>query len=957
MPPAAVIPEALRSSTERAIEACPGLDQLPEAVRAALPRVWACSEFVARACRQDAALFATPAWLAALMQAGSPATRVRAALAGVGDETALLHVLRTQRRREMLRIAWRDLAGWADLEETLHDLSDLADACTDGALAALSRWHAERHGSARNAHGVPQSLVVLGMGKLGARELNFSSDIDLIFCYPENGRSDGERPLDNEEYFTRLGQRLIRTLDQVNEDGFVFRVDMRLRPFGEAGPLAMSFSALETYYQNHGRDWERYALVKARPVAGDVRQGEALLETLRPFVYRRYLDFNAFEALREMKHLIDQDVVRRGLEDNIKLGRGGIREIEFIGQVFQLIRGGREAPLRARGLLAVLHHLGAHGYLKEHEAQELAGAYVFLRRVENRLQMVRDQQTHDLPHDELERARLALSMGFETWPAFATALERERRRVQQLFDAVFAAPRAVRQTAPQESPFAAVWRDVSSSPEAAAVLENRGFRTPTETLGLLVQLREGPLLRALNERARHRMDELVPRLLDVAATSEAPDQTLQRLLRVVEAIARRSAYLALLVERPTVLEHLARLAAHSAWLADMVARTPLLLDELIDPRVFSEFPSRESLHAELENTLRGVDADDLEAQMDALRQFQQTAVVRVAAADIAGDVPLMKVSDFLTWIAEQVIGEAFRIAWRHLTARHGEPHCRDARGERPARFAVVAYGKLGGIELGYGSDLDLVFLHDSTGEAQATRGERALDNHEFFTRLAQRIINILSVPTTSGMLYQVDTRLRPSGSAGLMVSSLDAFTRYQHEHAWTWEHQALLRARPVAGDADLGAAFDALRREILGRPRDAEKLRHDVADMRARMLAEHAHADDGFDLKLDAGGLTDIEFLVQYLVLHHAAAHPALLDWTDNIRNLDGLMEAGILDAERGGFLADTYRAFRRIVHRAALEGRTPRIAPAAGEPGRSRVRALWQEYIGTPAAAGKGLV
>ncbi|MGH8369360.1 MAG: bifunctional [glutamate--ammonia ligase]-adenylyl-L-tyrosine phosphorylase/[glutamate--ammonia-ligase] adenylyltransferase, partial [Gammaproteobacteria bacterium] len=914
------IPEALRTAVELARERFPTLQELPDPIRESLPKVWACSEFVMQSCLHDPAAFGEPANLQELMDDTSPAQRVRAALVGVADEDGLMRSLRNIRRREMVRIAWRDLAGWADLEQTLRDLSDLADTCVDGALAALSNWHAERHGIARNPQGEPQSLVVLGMGKLGAHELNFSSDIDLIFTYPDNGQSDGAKPLDNEEYFTRLGQRLIRVLDQVTEDGFVFRVDMRLRPFGEAGPLAMSFGALETYYQNHGREWERYALIKARPMAGDVGRGAALLESLRPFVYRRYLDFNAFESLREMKHLIEQEVARRGLDHNIKLGRGGIREIEFVGQVFQLIRGGRELPLRERGILKVLHHLGEARYIEPQEASELSAAYEFLRRVENRLQMLRDQQTHELPVEPTDRVRLAWSMGFDSWQSFSKALEQQRRRVQQLFDAVFVAPRVVGEQAQQESVFTPLWHGTLTETDAIGLLERNGYRSPIEVLQLLRQLRDSPLMRALNERARHRLDELMPRVLETASATDDPDQTCQRLVRVVEAIAKRSAYLALLVERPTVLEHLARLAAHSAWLTDMVTRAPLLLDELIDPRVFSEFPSRDSLHAELESALDGVDVDDLEAQMDTLRQFQQTAVVRVAAADIAGDVPLMKVSDFLTWIAEQVIREAYAIAWRHLVARHGLPHCRDEQGERPAHFAVIAYGKLGGIELGYGSDLDLVFLHDSAGSEQQTQGPRPLDNAEFFTRLAQRIINILSVPTTSGLLYQVDTRLRPSGSAGLMVSSLEAFSRYQQEHAWTWEHQALLRARPVAGDATVGDVFDALRRELLGRARDGEVLRHEVAEMRARMLKEHAHADAAFDIKLDAGGLTDIEFLVQYLVLRNAAEHPALLDWTDNIRNLDGLVAAGLLSAEQGGFLADTYRAFRRIVHRCTLE-------------------------------------
>ena len=929
--------------------------RLPPDVHATLLRVWAGSAFAAESLARDPALLDDLCASGELLTEQSPGARVSAQLSAhlFASEDELLKALRRVRRREMLRIAWRDLAGWADLGETLRDLSDLADACLGGALQHLSRWHAERHGLARNAGGDPQSLVVLALGKLGAGELNFSSDVDLIFAYPEHGASDGPRPLDNDEYFLRLGQRLKRALDAVTEDGWAFRVDLRLRPFGEAGPLVLSFDAMETYYQNHGRDWERYAFIKARPAAGDIKAGAQLLERLRPFVYRRYLDFNAFEALREMQQLIREDVTRRGLEDNIKLGPGGIREIEFVAQVFQLIRGGREPALRERAVLPVLRHLGSENYLKPQEAAELAAAYEFLRRVENRLQEWRDQQTHELPLDAEGRARLAWSMDFADWDGFAAALATHRRKVQQLFDTVVVAPRALRQQQHRQSPYTALWQGTLAPEEAAARLQSAGYTEAAAVSEQLNALRSSGFARGLGTRGRQRLDELMPRLLETAAANPAPTETLRRLLRVIEAIGKRSAYLALLVERPTALEHLARLVAGSSWLAELVARSPLLLDELIDPRIFTEFPTQESLGNELETALADVAPDDLEAQMDALRRFQQAAVVRVAAADLAGEVPLMKVSDFLTWIAEQVIRKALDIAWRHMRQRHGEPQCIEHGRLRRARFAVVAYGKLGGWELGYGSDLDLVFLHDSRSGEQQSNGPRVLDNSEYFTRLAQRVINILSIPTTSGALYQVDTRLRPSGAAGLIVSSLDSFAHYQQQQAWTWEHQALLRARPVAGDAEVAKAFNKLRREVLGRPRDAQALCRDVAEMRERMLNEQSHAGDDFDIKLGAGGLTDIEFLVQYQVLRNAAAHPALLDWTDNIRNLEGLVAERVITPETGEFLTETYKVFRQIVHRRTLEGRPARIPAAEAEPRRGRVQALWREWIAPEAAAG----
>ena len=941
----AALPETLlplsQAAQSRYREQGGRLEGLAPAVAETLPRILALSRFAAECCAQDPALLEDLSASGDLASDASPAVRVRRELEGVPDEAALMTRLRRLRRREMLRIAWRDLASWSGLDETLRDLSDLADQCLQGALAHLSRWHVERHGTARNHKGEAQTLLVLGLGKLGARELNFSSDVDLLLAYGEAGESDGPRPLSNEEYFLRLAQKLVRALDEATADGFVFRVDLRLRPFGEAGPVALSFDALETYYQNHGREWERYALIKARPVAGDLKAGERLLQGLRPFVYRRYLDYGAFESLRNMQAMIAGEVERRGMVNNIKLGPGGIREIEFIGQVFQLIRGGREPALRERGIVPVLRHLGGKGYLVPEEAEALVAAYVFLRRVENRLQEYADEQTHDLPEDAAGRARLAHAMGNADWPAFAAALAEQRGAVQRIFGSVVFAPRELQGSAPAP----ALW--TADEEQARARLAALGYREPADTLRLLRALKEGSVVREQGERSRRLLEALLPRLVQAAAHHGQADETLKRLTRVVEAIAKRSAYLALLTENPTALEQLARLASESVWLVDMVVRSPILMDELIDPRIFQDFPSQDSLHAELESVLAGTPAEDLEMQMDALRQFQQAAVVHVAAADLAGNAPLMKVSDFLTWTAEQVIRKALQIAWRQLVKRHGRPQCIERGRLRDARFGVVAYGKLGGWELGYGSDLDLVFLHDSRSGEQQTNGPRVLDNIEFFTRLAQRVINILSIPTTSGVLYQVDTRLRPSGNAGLIVSSLDGFVDYQQQQAWTWEHQALLRARPVAGDAEVGEAFKQVRREVLGRKRDPEKLRHDIAAMRARMREEHRHAGADFDLKLDPGGLTDIEFLVQYWVLAYAHDFPLLLEWPDNIRNLEGLAATGAVPAETCEFLADTYRGFRRRVHRLTLEGRPPRVPPYEVEPARQRVRELWVGVFG----------
>ncbi len=945
--PAALLP-ALEAAESRYRENGGSPDRPPAAAAETLSRVWAASPFVAQNCAREPRLLEELVSSGQLNDPASPGLRVKEELKDVADERVLMSRLRQLRRREMTRIAWRDIAGWADLDETLRDLSDLADALAQSALTHLARWHAERHGTARNAKGVAQSLVVLGLGKLGARELNFSSDIDLIFTYPEAGSSDGERPLDNEEYFLRLAQKLTKALDENTGDGMVFRVDLRLRPFGEAGPVALSFDAMEAYYQSHGREWERYAFIKARPIAGDLKAGEKLLQMLRPFVYRRYLDYGAFESLRDMKAMLTQEVGRRGLSDNVKLGPGGIREIEFIGQMFQLIRGGREPQLRERGIVAVLKYLGSKNYLDPKDAEALLKAYAFLRKVENRLQEAGDQQLHDLPEDEVGRTRLVFGMGLADWSSFRAALDAERAEVHRVFESVVVAPKALQDENQNSAAWAnATWTDDA---EAETKLKELGYSEPKEAARMLHSLREDAT-RQQGERSRRLLEAIIPRLVTAACEAKVPgvtpDEILKRLARVVEAIAKRSAYLALLTENPTALGQLARLAAESVWLVDMVVRSPILLDELIDPRIFKEFPSQDSLHAELEGVLAGIAPDDLEMQMDALRQFQQSAVVHAAAADLAGNAPLMKVSDFLTWTAEQVIRKALQIAWRQLVTRHGRPQCIEHGRLRDARFAVIAYGKLGGWELGYGSDLDVVFLHDSRSGEQQTNGPKVLDNIEFFTRLAQRVINILSIPTTSGVLYQVDTRLRPSGAAGLIVSSIDGFALYQEQQAWTWEHQALLRARPVAGDKEVADMFRSVRRSVLSRVRDQEKLGQDIVSMRARMREEHKRATGDFDIKLDAGGLTDIEFMVQYWVLAHAHDHPELLEWPDNIRNLEGLVETGVMPKDKGEFLADSYREFRRRVHRLTLEGRPARIPAADAEPLRTQVRKLWKETLG----------
>jgi glutamate-ammonia-ligase adenylyltransferase len=921
--------------------------------KAVLYRVWTGSEFVAESCTNH------PEVLVGLLDSGDLLSdygrgeleeRLRRSLAGARDPDHLASLLRQWRQREMVRIAWRDLAGWAPLEEVLRDLSDLADACVGGALERLHAWQSKALGPPRRLDGSAQSLIVLGMGKLGAHELNFSSDIDLIFAFPEHGQTRARGGVSHEEYFARLGQQLIQVINDATHEGFVFRVDMRLRPYGNSGPLAMSFDALEDYYQTQGREWERYAMIKARPIAGDPAQAAELMELLRPFVYRRYLDYGAFESLRDLKVQIAREIERKGLQDNIKLGPGGIREVEFIAQAFQLVRGGREPALRQRRLLEVLPELARQQLLPEFIAHRLGEAYRFLRRVENRLQAVRDEQTHRLPRDEDERARLAFTMGYGGWGDFLKDLERHRRLVDEHFRQVFAAPQADGTEAEGtsgEAELDQLWRQDPGGERAAEVLKRYGYDEPEETARWLTQLRSGTASRFVGEQGRARYQRLIPMLLHAAADTPHPSETFARLARLVEQIAGRTTYLTLLVENPMALSQLVRLCGASPWIAEQMTRHPLLMDELLDPRTLYSPMEREILEQELAAQFQDVAETDLERQMEALRQFQQAAVLRVAAADVAGVTPLMVVSDYLTEIAEVVLRKVLQLAWDHMVSRYGQPRYQVGRKTRDAGICILAYGKLGGFELGYGSDLDLVFLCDGEGDEQFTTGEKRIPNQVFFARLGQRMIHMLDTLTPSGVLYEVDMRLRPSGASGQLVPNVHAFEEYQHEDAWTWEHQALVRARPVAGDPAIAERFQAIRRAVLSRPRDADRLRGEVRDMRERMRQELGSRKPGrFDLKQDRGGIADIEFMVQYELLLWSHDHPDLLEYTDNIRLLDGLERHGLLPSADTECLREAYKVYRARGHQLTLQEQPAAVGEEAFPEERGCVCRIWQRLM-----------
>jgi len=907
-----------------------------------LKQVWEGSDYIAQSCLRDPKLLTelqksdlfTP-YAADYME-----KQLQEQLADVEDEVLLAKVLRQFRRYQMVRIIWRDLAQLAPLDEILEDLSALADACIDEAHNKLYEWACAEQGIPRDKEGVQQHLVVLGMGKLGARELNLSSDIDLIFTFPSHGEVEGgRRSISNEQFFLRLCQRLVKVLNTQDANGFVFRVDVRLRPFGDSGPLAMSFSAMEDYYQTQAREWERYAMIKARVVAGDQESGAELMDMLKPFVYRRYLDFGVIESIRDMKGLITQELKRKGMAENIKLGPGGIREIEFIGQAFQLVRGGRDPDLQTRSILRVLRLLGEKDLLPAFVVRELTEAYAFLRLAENRLQAWQDQQTHSLPEGELGRLRLARSMGFEEWGSFYNELEQHRQRVQAQFNQIFAAPQT--EAEDEQRALVALWQERLGEEDAHEILEGIGFQQPAETLEQLHQLRNSSACRALGAKGGQRLEQLLPLLLEAMGQTKMPDQVLGRLAPLVEAIARRTAYIALLVERPLALSQLVRLSAQSLWISRQMARHPVLLDELLDPRRLYEPLHRQELEQELDSLLAPVEADDLEQQMESLRQFAQSNMLRVAAADVTDVIPLMVVSDYLTEIAEVIAARVLQLTWDNLVSTNGRPT--EFLGEETG-FAVIGYGKLGGIELGYGSDLDMVFLHGSQNPNGMTDGKRSVGNDVFYIRLGQRMVHMFTTRTPSGMLYEADMRLRPNGNSGMLVSSLKAFESYQADDAWTWEHQALIRARPIAGDPKVIGEFKRIRRKILSRERDPEQLRTDVVEMREKMRQSLDKTASGqFDLKQGPGGIADIEFMVQYAVLRWAHKYPDLLEWTDNIRLLETLSRHQLMEGEATDKLADAYRTLRTASHRKSLQDSPALVPDDELVEERKLVQEIWQ--------------
>jgi len=940
---------------QRATELKLNIPQTPE-FNTAIVKVWCSSLFVAESCIRKPELLVdlvNSGDLSLLYHKQSYAEKL--ARASIETQAELMTALRDFRRREMVRIAWRDLAGWAELSETLMDLSHLADACIQYALAFLYRDACELRGTPLLSDGSPQQIVVLGMGKLGAYELNYSSDIDLIFAYAEDGVLQDRKETTYGEFFTKLCRNLIKVLDEITVDGFVFRTDIRLRPYGDSGPIIMTFDGMENYYQTQAREWERYAMIKVRQVAGDFKVGAELMNMFRPFVYRRYLDYGAFEELRSLKAQITQELRRKDRMENIKLGPGGIREIEFIGQAFQLIRGGTDKALQTRPILNVLQLLAERKLLAQDDADQLIQSYCFLRRAENHIQQYQDRQTHDLPKDPAAQRILAYSLDYPDWIGFKQDLDQVRTQVHAVFDQVFSLSK--QETANRHSQ--KIWSGVADDAELIEHLKDCGIQDSAALLTAIKDFKNSIAVKRLTAKGAGVLDRLMPQLIEAMRQVDNPDETLMRILGLFEAVAGRNVYLSLLSENPGALFQLIKLSSASPWICAYLSLYPVLFDELLDTRSLYEPLKKADLDRQLKVLLEQIEVQDLEQLMIALRQFKQLNVLRVAAADIMGAIPLMVVSDYLTYIAESIIGQVVERTWLMLIDKHGVPPDTD---DTSIGFAVIGFGKLGGIELGYGSDLDLVFLYDckdgnamTDGEASAPAhaprlrpvGAKPISSAQFYGRLGLKVRHILDTKLLSGILYEVDMRLRPNGDSGLLVNHISAYEDYLKNEAWTWELQALVSGRFIAGDPRLKTHYEAIRSRILSLPRDTGALKKEVREMREKMRDNLVAKDKNkFDLKQSKGGIADIEFIVQFGVLDRAAFNPALTTYTDNVRLLDGLQQQGFISEADAKTLKAAYCTYRDIGHKLVLQGDKAVTAEAEVAEMSAQVERIWHDYM-----------
>ena len=907
-----------------------------------LPKVWCCSLFVAENCLQSPALINNLVSSDDLFSAERRQNYSDFLQSFTVDSVkTLMIVLRQFRCREMVRIAWRDLAGWSDLDETLSDLTELAEVCIQFALDYLYQQACDKKGVPTLQDGTPINIVVIGMGKLGAWELNYSSDIDLIFAYAEDGVLNDAKETTYGEFFSRLCQSLVKVLDEITVDGFVFRTDIRLRPFGDSGPIIMTFDGMENYYLTQAREWERYAMIKARQVAGDFSSGKDLLTMIKPFIYRRYLDYGAFEELRSLKLQITKELQRTERMDDIKLGPGGIREIEFIGQAFQLIRGGQETDLQERSILKILKLLGEKELLTRDDAEQLQQSYCFLRQVENHIQQYQDQQTHDLPSDPLIQQVLAFSMNFTDWDSFKATLDTVRTKVHSVFDQVF----SFTEQTELKSSAEIFWSEIPDD-GSLEYLEQHGFKQLNDTLKVLQDFKSSSAIMHISAKGIAVIDCLIPKLLDALSIVDNSDETLKRVLELFERVAGRNVYLSLLSENSNALSQLIKLSSASPWICKYLAQYPVLFDELLDTRSLYEPLNKERLKLQLEKDLSSIDSEDVEQVMIKLREFKHLNLLRIAAADIMHVIPVMIVSDYLTYVAEVIVERVITITWQLLTNKHGLPA---DTSDKNMGFAVLGFGKLGGIELGYGSDLDMVFLCDHADVNTLTNGSKAISCTQFYARLGQKVRHILDTKMLSGVLYEVDMRLRPNGASGLLTSPISSYEDYLKNNAWTWEHQALVRGRFIAGDGTLKLQYQEIRKRILSLPRDKEELKKQVCLMRKKMRESLLYKKtDLFDLKQSIGGIVDIEFIVQFHVLAHASKTNDLTFYTDNIRLLETLAQHNIVSDSSAEILKKAYYMYRDYGHHQVLQGEHAVAKKDEFVGIRAQVEQIWHDTFKT---------
>jgi len=843
----------------------------------------------------------------------------------ISDEESLSRALRRVRKRLMIKLLFRDLGCLANLDEVVLSMTALAELTVQRAQAFAMTSLTNQFGTPIGSlSGTPQTMLVIGMGKLGGCELNVSSDIDLIFVYPEDGETQGPRIISNHEFFSKLGRRLINLIHEPTGEGYVFRVDMRLRPYGDSGPLVTSFAALEEYLITQGREWERYAWIKAR-VISPIKSKEAteLMQLVRPFVFRKYLDFGAFASMRKLHAQIRQEVQRRDRMNNIKLGPGGIREIEFIAQVFQLIRGGRDAKLRIRPTLQVLQQLKNPGQLRPRTVSELTAAYIFLRNLEHRLQYLDDRQTQDLPENQDDLARIAEGMGYMDYPSLLEQLNQHRTVVSTQFAQIFSTGK--NEARQQDEPNHSVWNENMRGEEIRSSLEELGYNNPNSLAERLIQIRNSIRYRKMQDSSRQILDQLIPQFIALCASHPNRDQTLTRVLTLFESISRRASYLAFLAEFPQVMQRLTDIASASLWASDYLIQHPILLDELLDAREIYRIPDWPSLDTTLQQHL-AEQASDFEQQIDVLLQFQHSEIFHLLALDLQGQLQLETLSDHLSDLADLILNHMLQLCWKDGRKKHLEQ----------PKFAIIAYGKLGGRELGYASDLDLIFLYDDPHP----------DAAEIYGRLAQRINTLLSSYTPSGRLYETDLRLRPNGASGLLVSSIAAFAEYQQQHAWVWEHQALTRARFSAGDAQIGNQFETIRDAVLRQPRELGQLRSEIVVMRKKMLDGHPNNSNQFDIKHDRGGMVDIEFMVQFLVLAYANQYMQLAAHKGNLALLRRAGEYKLIDPDQAETVSKIYRKLRETQHKMRLNSVSPcRIEPSQIDT--KPVLAMWDALLG----------